>query len=314
VIVQVPLSVRLFEPWAQLKQTHPGRRVYDACRSQNHPAVPALAGRVRLKVDVACSRQGTFPYTAILSIPALDFASNLFEGSIMSSSRIDISDFETQRTAFEFADLAFAALERLHTGDYFLRTPDSKVLVEEIVPIAVFAKTLEAPELRLMVSHTGAVEQFDGTIQVSGVTQSDGYMARNYYLEVTSAIFEPEHYLREGLAQSGSVFLGPHITKDRVTGEIVSKATARNRDAPLEDLENWIVKAIELKSKKDKKSPYPTPCILLVRVEPEFTLSLCQWARMVKAVTPTAEETLFEMVFLVQTTQCVAHLVHRKPR
>lgn len=73
-----------------------------------------------------------------------------------------IEQFTTaDHPAFDFARLAFAALDSLHSGEYHLRDEPVKRLVEEIVPIAVFAKSLEAPERHLTISYRGPDHPFD---------------------------------------------------------------------------------------------------------------------------------------------------------
>jgi hypothetical protein len=214
-----------------------------------------------------------------------------------------LDPFKQPIPAFEFARLAFASIDDLHTQEFELRRdPEVKRLVEEVLPIAIFAKSFEGPERHIVVTYVAHGNTFDGEIIVSGTTVEHGFLESKYYLEVTSAVAPYEYLQREALARYGSVFGGSNIRRTGSTArgdaEVVSKAVVRDVGDDLEDAKRWVADAISSKS----GLAYPRPCFLLVRVEPESNLSLFGWASLVASVRDVSLASGFKAVCLVHTS------------
>jgi hypothetical protein len=206
--------------------------------------------------------------------------------------------------------MAFAAMDNLHTQEFELRRdPEVKRLVEEILPIAMFAKSLEGPERHIVVTYFGDSQTFDGEIIVSGATVESGFLESKYYLEITSAVAPYEYLQREALARYGSVFGGPNIRRSGSSGRgdagVSSKPVVRDVGDDLEDAKRWVRQAISSKCGR----AYPQPCLLLVRVEPESNLSLTDWASLISSVRDVCLASDFKSVYVVHTSTGAVHQV-----
>src|ERR1043166_1403892 len=184
--------------------------------------------------------------------------------------------------AFEFARLAFEIADNLSANQVYLRPePGIKEFLEEVLPIATFAKSWEQPERHVSVEYFGPNHPHDAVIKLSGTAIDTGFFRSHYNVEVTSAAFEREHLEREALARYGSVFCDPNIhrsgSRRRRDDRIVSEATAQDADTPVKDLQAWVLRAIETKADHS----YAKPSILLVRTEPSRPLALSEWCSVV---------------------------------
>ncbi|MGH9933006.1 MAG: hypothetical protein ACREA9_27790 [Pyrinomonadaceae bacterium] len=182
--------------------------------------------------------------------------------------------------AFDFARTAFAIADDLSRAQVYLRRdPGLKEFLEEVLPMARFATSWEAPERHVTVEYFGPNHPHDATITLSGAAIDDGFFEPLYDLEVTSAAFRREHLEREALARYGSVFSDPNIhrvgSRRRGDDHIISVASAEDGDTPRKDLESWILTAISAKA----GHTYSRASILLVRAEPSRPLALSEWWR-----------------------------------
>jgi len=210
--------------------------------------------------------------------------------------------------AFEFARLAFDIADQLTGEQVFLRrAPGLKAFVEEVLPIATFAKSWEKPERHVTVQYFGGNHPYDAAVTLHGGAIDAGFFEPLYHLEVTSAAFEREHLEREALARYGSVFGDPNIhrvgSRRRGDDQIVSQATAQDGDTPATNLQSWVIRAITAKSDRN----YPAPSILVVRAEPSRPLALTEWCSVVAAANPAARASQFEAVVLVDWFNASVH-------
>src|SRR5262245_56539388 len=91
--------------------------------------------------------------------------------------------------AFEFARLAFDIADHLPADRVHLRYESGdKEFLEEILPIATFAKIWEKPGRRLSIEYFGPNHPYDATVALQGLDIDKGYLESFYYLEVTSAV------------------------------------------------------------------------------------------------------------------------------
>jgi hypothetical protein len=210
--------------------------------------------------------------------------------------------------AFDFARQAFALADNLTHQEYFRRPAVwIKELVEEVLPIATFAKSWEMPGRRLEVQYFGRSHPFDAIITITGEMVANGATAPRYHLEVTSAIFESEHLEREALARDGAVFGDPAIhregSRSRGDDKIVNNATLQDTGAPVASQQAWIESAIAGKSGLH----YPDPCLLLVRAQPVRPLALSEWCAIAEKVSPAALAAQFADVFVVDPFTATVH-------
>src|ERR1044072_1001726 len=212
-----------------------------------------------------------------------------------------IPAFDFARAAFEFADSLTADEGPL------CQVRVVKRFLEEILPIATFAKAWEKPERHLTVEYFGGNHPYDATVSLHGAAIAAGFFEPLYYIEVTSAVFENEHLEREALARYGSVFGDPNIhrvgSKRRGDDRIVSQATAQDGDAPVATLTDWVIRAITEKA----DHTYPDPSLLLLRAEPSRPLALSEWCSVVASCHQAARASQFKSVVLVDWFNAAVH-------
>lgn len=210
--------------------------------------------------------------------------------------------------AFEFAGLAFQLADNLPSAEVRLRRePGTKQFLEEILPLAVLAKTWERTGRHLFVEYCGPNKPQDAIIRLQGTEIDQGWLEPLYHVDVTSALFERAHYEREALAHQGSVFHDPNIqksgSKHKGNRHIVSHATAEDMDAPRQNLEHWVLNALRNKA----KNSYPKPSMLIVNAEPSRPLGLTEWCSVIAAVSPASRSSQFDVVVLVDWYNSAAY-------
>jgi hypothetical protein len=231
--------------------------------------------------------------------------------SFMSDILLDLIEPFVRKAlpAFEFARLAYDIADNLTPDQVNLRKepPNIKPFLEEVLPIATFAKIWEMTGRHLTIEYFGPNHPYDAMISLRGSEVDKGFIKSSYYLEVTSAVFEHEHLEREALARDGAVFHDPNIhhvgSLHRGDRRIVSHATAEDGDTPLKDLQTWILSAIEAKD----SHAYMKPSILIVRAEPSRPLALSEWSSLVATASPVARTSQFNAVVVVDWYSSIAH-------
>ena len=82
---------------------------------------------------------------------------------------------------------------------YLRSEPGIKEFLEEVLPIATFAKSWEQPERHISVEYFGPNHPHDAVITLSGAAIDAGFLEPRYHVEVTSAAFDREHLGRSAL-------------------------------------------------------------------------------------------------------------------
>jgi hypothetical protein len=196
-----------------------------------------------------------------------------------------------------FVSRAYATLEKLKNNEFPLRKgKDSKKLVEEIMPIAAFLKHFETPGRQVKCKYFPGNQNYDAKIRVQGSDVRLGFIEREYFLEVTSAVSSYDYLEREALSRNGSVFGGGKIRREKGSKQIISEAVAEDFDAPVIKASEWVIARLKDKANKEK---YPEPCILLVQVEPERPLSIGEWLTLVENIQGSVNHESFKATFLV---------------
>ena len=220
----------------------------------------------------------------------------------MSNKLLDLIEPFVRKAlpAFKFAQLAYDIADDLTSDQVYLRKePSIKPFLEEVLPIATFAKIWERPGRHLTVEYFGPNHPYDATVSLCGSEVDEGDIESVYYVEVTSAMFEREHLEREALARDGSVFHDPNIhhvgSRHKGDRRIVSHATAEDGDTSLKELQAWVISAIEAKN----SHTYRKPSILIVRSEPSRPLALSEWSSLIAAASSVARASQFDAVVVV---------------
>jgi hypothetical protein len=222
---------------------------------------------------------------------------------------LDIEQFRKRfYLASTFSRRAFAGLESLHTQDFHgKRERNVKKLIEEVVPIAIFARNFEAPERRVKCKYTSvSISPSDGEMRLSGASVEGGFVESFYYLEVTTAEAPYEYLKREALAKNGFVFSGPKIrrigSRQKSDSVIKSEPSVTDGDSGVTDTVRMVQAAIE----KKLEIAYPSPCILLVRVEPEGILGFREWCAVAENGAVAGAYEKFAGIYIIYTSSALS--------
>ena len=195
-----------------------------------------------------------------------------------------------------FVNRAYATVEQLSTNQILRRNGKGvKKLVEEIIPIAAFLKHFEIPGRRVRCKYFSGNQNYDAKIHVQGEDVRLGFIEKEYFLEVTSAVSSYDFLEREALSDNGSVFGGGKIRREKGSRRIISDAVAEDYDAPMIKASEWVVACLIEKAKKI----YPQPCILLVQVEPERPLNTREWLTLMENIQSSVNRQAFKGTYLV---------------
>ena len=210
--------------------------------------------------------------------------------------------------AAEFADRAFAALDAVSDDTALrLRSGGVKNLVEEILPLAVFAKYFDAIERRIHCRYLGGSEdEADGELRLSGRAVERGFYPDRILVEATCAEDEKAYLRREALARHGGVFGGKLIWRTAPRHEpgsdIVSEPEVRDGDSGISEMAALVRAAVAMKASKR----YAPARLLLVRLDPDFPVNHRKLGDVALQAALTEQPVGLLAVFLVEcSTGCV---------
>jgi len=147
-------------------------------------------------------------------------------------------------------------------------------------------------------------QNHDAIIKIQGYEVEQGFLESHYFVEITKAEEEyVEHLRRESLARYGFVFGGDNIqrvgSKRSGTDFIDSKPAVRDTSFPATNAVELVKRVLEKKNKK----VYPSPCILIVEVQPERPLAFSEWAKLVNEVYNLVNRDKFWATYLIDWSQ-----------
>lgn len=196
---------------------------------------------------------------------------------------VDLDQFSREFIkSSEFSDRAIEVLEKLQASEvHHPRSRDVKSLIEEIWPMAIFARCFELPQRRVLLKHTGRSPSLpDGIMQLRGALIGFSVDAE-YEIETTVAEHTNEHLHRELLSTKGIAFQNP--TTQRVGSRHKSNSYIRNKPCAV-DSDEPLKEAVELAEHallEKLKKGYTTPRILIISLNSgnSFSVSeLCEIA------------------------------------
>jgi hypothetical protein len=208
-----------------------------------------------------------------------------------------------------FVRRANTAVEGASAEHFRSRSGELKGLIEEVLPLATFLKHLEIPSRRVTARLSSDDADHDAQIKVAGPEVDRGFLRAHYFVEITTAASPVEYLRREALNRNGFAFGGSDIRREgsRFRGDdrIISKAVAVDGEAAARDATTWGKDRIEAKSRKH----YPTPCILLINVEPEKRLTLGEWYALTSSSTSIVQPGVFSSIYVIDWQAPAAHAI-----
>jgi hypothetical protein len=177
-----------------------------------------------------------------------------------------------------------------------LASKTEKRLSEELIPLAHFIQSRYREGYRLKVRWRAGNQPYDAKILASGVLVDQALRPKELTVEITSAMHEKEHLVREHV-NAGEVSFGPKsMSRDKVTGKTVSVALVNRRDETPRELAAQILKALEQKTKKK----YPRKTILIINCIPNLLLDESEWQEALAMVKREKAEHKFWEIVLVE--------------
>jgi len=198
-----------------------------------------------------------------------------------------------------FTTRAYRAIEALSVSEMRLPKRNTKALLEEVWPIAVFLRVLDIPRRQIRCRYVGDSQDYDARIVLRGKEVDLCLLKRKYFVEVTTAASPVDYLRREALERNGGSFGGMNIrregSKRKGNDRIISTPVIDHPGDVVLKAEEWVRTAIAKKGAK----LYPSPCILLVNTRPGRPLAISQWVQIAESTRPDAEATSFCAVFAV---------------
>lgn len=212
-----------------------------------------------------------------------------------------LDKFKNYLTVPVFVKRAYSELEALSNDDYHLRKDaDTRRLVDEILPLAAFLKHFERPGRYVKCRFFSGYQNYDAKIKLKErCVGKKGFIEDSFFVEVTSAVSPQDYLIREALVRYGGI-VGCSVRRigsKKKGNDLIEGQGASDIDSPAK---NAVERTnIALKKKYDKKELYPSPCILVVQVEPERPLSLGEWWAVAKGVQSTVDRDKFQATYIV---------------
>lgn len=141
--------------------------------------------------------------------------------------------------------------------------------------------------------HSGS-QSYDAVLLSSGALVEHGQKPREAFLEVTRAVHQNEHLVRELINQGGVSFGVKGISRDKKTRKITTEPYVRHGDEPRADLADQIIG--RLKSKAAKK--YAANAILIVECVPNGVVFEDEWLAAIERLKDAKVQHSFAEVFI----------------
>lgn len=201
----------------------------------------------------------------------------------------------------------FDQVRRGPDGVKNLRLRPSKLekrLIEELLPIARYVQARYREGRRIKVRWLSGSQPFDAVLWSSGAIVRHGMAPRRLLVEVTTAVHQNEHLARRLLHEQGGSFGVKGITRDKATGQAISKPHVHVNDEIATDLAAQVAACILNKS--DKGYPFGTALIVQcvansLTLESEFADAVDR-VRAMQIHHCFREVFIFESISLVSTT------------
>ena len=176
-------------------------------------------------------------------------------------------------------------------------TKTAKRLVEELLPIAHYVQARYREGRRIKVRWLSGSQPYDAILWSSGWLVEHRAVPRRLLVEVTTSVHQNEHLARRLLHERGGSFGVKGISRDKKTGEIVSKPHVHSNDELATDLAGQIVE--RLKSKSIRR--YPPGTVLVVNYFPNSLIFDSEWEDAIERVKKAKAHLGFREVFLLET-------------
>lgn len=176
-------------------------------------------------------------------------------------------------------------------------TKNEKRLVEELIPIARYVQARYREGRRIKVRWLSGSQPYDAILWSSGGLVEHHMAPRKLYVEITTSVHENDHLARRLLHEKGGSFGVKGISRDKKTGDIISKPHVHTNDELATDLASQIIERLKSKSAK----PYPPGTVLIVNCFANGLILDSEWDDAIERVKKANVHRAFREVFLIET-------------
>jgi hypothetical protein len=139
-------------------------------------------------------------------------------------------------------------------------------------------------------------QPYDAILMSSGTLVERGIVSRKLFVEITTSVHPNEHFARRLLQERGGSFGVKGISRDKKTGEIISKPHVHTNDELAMDLAAQILE--RLKSKSNKQ--YPPETVLIINCISNGIILDSEWNDAMTRVKDARLHLPFREVFLLE--------------
>jgi hypothetical protein len=172
-----------------------------------------------------------------------------------------------------------------------------KRLIEELIPIARYVQARYREGRRIKVRWFSGSQPYDAILWSSGSLVEHRVAPRKLFVEVTTSVHQKEYLTRQLLQERGGSFGVKGISRDKKTGDIVSKPHVYRNDELATDLASQILDRLKSKSNKN----YSPGTVLIVNCKADGLIRDSEWEDAIKQVTEARAHLTFREVFLLET-------------
>ena len=176
-------------------------------------------------------------------------------------------------------------------------TKSEKRLIEELIPIARYVQARYREGCRIKVRWLSGSQPYDAILWSSGGLVEQRMAPRKLFVEVTTSVHQNEYLARLDLHEHGGTFGVKEISRNKKTGDIVSKPHVHTPEELAGDLAGQILDRLKSKSTKN----YSPGTVLIVNCIPNGLILPAEWDDAIERVTKAQVHLAFREVFLIET-------------
>ncbi len=189
-------------------------------------------------------------------------------------------------------------------------TKNEKRLLEELIPLARYVQGRYREGRRIRVRWLSGSQPYDAILWSSGALVEHRMAPRKLIVEVTTSVHPNEHLERQLLHERGGSFGVKGISRDKKSGNIVSKPYVHENDELATDLAGLILERLRSKAGKH----YPPGMVLIVNCVPNGLILDSEWNDAIERVRKAGLHLAFREVFLLETVMSHSTTLYGKPK
>lgn len=232
---------------------------------------------------------------------------------------LSLSEFDGIRLeGLTFCAMTYDLFERIRglpdgTSRLRLRPTDvEKKLLEELMPIAKYVQDNHRPGRYFSIEWHSGNQGFDAKVFQRGGYVSENYFPAESFFEVTCAVHENDHLLRERLDTEGDAFGLEGLRRVKVNG---AKAVASDvvSYTNLDFIDKYLVIVFQAIENKRNKS-YPENTTLIVQCRLNVLYLRHEWETLIARLTESVIVAPFREIYLYDPTTHYNHSLFPKHR